>query len=96
MSARIRARHETCNKRLKTFNYLTPGFRHDIEEKHGLCFHAVANIVQMDILCGRRLFIYNDLCIVRSKTFIKIDVTRNIFYFIKKLNNKYVSQLNQY
>ena len=46
LSARIRARHETCNKRLKTFNCLTPGFRHNIKEKHGLCFHAVAVILK--------------------------------------------------
>ena len=58
LSSRIRARHETCNRKFKTFNCLKPNFRHGLD-KHGLCFHEVANIIQMDILCGRELFKLN-------------------------------------
>lgn len=43
---RVRARHETINKRLKTFNILKHRFRHD-KKKHSICFHAVANITQI-------------------------------------------------
>lgn len=42
----IRARHETVNKRLKEFNILRNTFRHCLK-KHGVCFHAVANITQI-------------------------------------------------
>lgn len=38
-------RHETVNKRLKDFLVLRRLFRHD-RSLHGLCFHAVANVVQ--------------------------------------------------
>ena len=55
LSGRIRARHETCNRRLKTFKCIQPGFRHSLNN-HGIYFHAVAHVVQMDILCGRGLF----------------------------------------
>lgn len=43
---RVRARHETVNKRLKGFFVLQHRFRHN-RNKHGLCFHAVANLVQI-------------------------------------------------
>jgi len=41
--ARIRARHEVVNKRLKQFAVLTRTFRHR-RSFHGVCFRAVANI----------------------------------------------------
>lgn len=43
----IRARHEIVNSRLKRFMVLDGVFRHNDMEKHGLCFHAVAVIVQL-------------------------------------------------
>ena len=55
LSSTIRARHETCNRRFKVFNVLGNRFRHNLN-KHSLCFHAVAKIVQLDILSGRPLF----------------------------------------
>ena len=51
----IRARHETLNARLKIFNVLSHVFRHNIM-KHSMCFHAVANIVQLEIEAGFELF----------------------------------------
>lgn len=42
----IRSRHETVNKRLKQFYVLKHRFRHD-KGKHGLCFHAVSQIVAL-------------------------------------------------
>lgn len=44
--ARIRARHETVNKRLKQFSVLRQRFRHDIA-RHGDCFFAVLNITHL-------------------------------------------------
>ena len=46
MKAAARARHETINRRLKQWTVLSKVFRHDMD-KHGLCFHAVANISHM-------------------------------------------------
>jgi len=51
----LRARHESCNGRLKVFGVLKNRFRHPIT-KHGLCFQAVANICQLAILDGNSLF----------------------------------------
>ena len=50
----LRARHETCNGRLKAFGVLRNRFRHQLS-KHGKCFHAVANICQLAILDGHSL-----------------------------------------
>ena len=55
MCALARARHETCNRRLKQFRCLTTTFRHDLG-KHSACFHAVANITQIMIENGHPLF----------------------------------------
>ncbi len=44
--ALLRARHETVNERLKHFTVLRERFRHD-RAKHSICFHAVANVVQV-------------------------------------------------
>lgn len=53
--SRIRARHETVNKRLKQWNVLVHAFRHDIS-KHIRCFHAVVNVTQIMIQSGEKLF----------------------------------------
>ena len=52
---RILARHETVNRRLKTFTILQSVFRHPIE-KHSSCFQAAANLVQIMIEQGETLF----------------------------------------
>jgi DDE superfamily endonuclease len=53
--ALARARHETVNRRFKIFGCLSQRYRHDLG-LHGMIFHAVANIVQLTILCGHPLF----------------------------------------
>ena len=45
----MRARHETVNSRLKSFNVLSHRYRHNLS-KHPLCFHAVANLVQVQLI----------------------------------------------
>ena len=52
---KVRARHETCNRRLKQWAVLKQTFRHRLE-KHGLCFRAVANITQASLENGEPLF----------------------------------------
>lgn len=54
-SAIIRARHETCNSRFKKFFSLGSAFRHPLS-KHVYYFHAIANLTQIGILLGHRLF----------------------------------------
>lgn len=46
-----RARHETINRMLKSFNVLSTTFRHD-RNLHSDCFHAVCNIVNLKIKHG--------------------------------------------
>lgn len=55
MKSIARSRHETMNRRLKQFGVLVQTFRHDLQ-KHVYCFHAIANIVQLDIMNGNDLF----------------------------------------
>jgi hypothetical protein len=60
MKRLARARHETANKRIKQFAVLTSNFRQDLS-KHWMCFHAVVNMVQIDIQHVAPLFqIYYD------------------------------------
>ena len=49
MKATVRARHETINRRLKSFNVLGGRFRHEIK-KHGMVFEAVAVVTQLQLL----------------------------------------------
>ena len=51
----IRARHETVNGRLKSFNVLATTFRHSLGN-HSQCFMAVANLVQVSLLTEAPLF----------------------------------------
>ena len=44
-----RARHECVNRRFKEWSCLKDLFRHDVC-KHGVIFHAVANIVQFQLM----------------------------------------------
>ena len=53
-----RARHENVNCLLKNFNVLSHRYRHKLS-KHPMCFNAVANIVQADILMSNKLFTIN-------------------------------------
>jgi hypothetical protein len=55
MKQKARARHETANRRLKQFTVLGTQYRHE-RERHIYCFHAIANIVQLDIMIGNKLF----------------------------------------
>jgi hypothetical protein len=48
MNARVRARHETVNRRIKIFNILSRVFRND-KEKHWMAFHAIVNMLQIEI-----------------------------------------------
>ena len=50
-----RARHETVNRRFKQFNVIGSRFRHN-KHLHGICFRAVANIVELMIETNSPLF----------------------------------------
>jgi len=52
---RIMSRHETVNKRLKTFQILKHTFRHHMKHNTTM-FRAVANLVQLMIENGEPLF----------------------------------------
>jgi hypothetical protein len=52
---RVKARHETFNKRIKDFRILSEVFRSDIK-KHGLVFNAVCVLCQYDMENGHPLF----------------------------------------
>lgn len=54
----MRARHETCNARLKYFNVLNYTFRHSIAQ-HGVVFHAVTKLVALSIKSDEPLFAIN-------------------------------------
>ena len=60
LKARVKAREENFNGRLKNFAVLDHKFRHgagdDGPEKHGLCFRAVVCIVQYQLENGSPLF----------------------------------------
>ena len=43
-----RTRHETVNRRFKTFGVICQRFRHPLE-KHGIVLKSIANIVQLTI-----------------------------------------------
>lgn len=51
----IMARHETVNRRLKQFGVLHQKFRHQ-RHLHPQCLHAVANLTQLMIANGERLY----------------------------------------
>ena len=55
MASRVRARHETINRRLKKFNILTTVYRHS-KNDHMDAFHAVCVVVQVEMLNGEPLF----------------------------------------
>jgi len=50
-----RARHETVNRRLKQFYVLGHRFRHQVG-LHSVCFHAVANLVQLMFENGEPMY----------------------------------------
>lgn len=52
---RVRARHETVNKRFRNFNIVKAVYRHDLL-KHGMVFHAVVTLTQLSIESGEPLF----------------------------------------
>ena len=56
---RIMSRHETVNRRLKQFGVLSQRFRHD-RHLHPPCFHAVANLTQLMIANGEKLYELSD------------------------------------
>ena len=55
MKARVRARHETLNGRLKTWGILSQVFRHSIL-RHGDVLRACAVVTQLTIEDGEPLF----------------------------------------
>jgi hypothetical protein len=55
MRQRVRARHETVNKRIKQFTIVRDTFRHDLS-LHGHCFYACAVLTQLMIQSGHPLF----------------------------------------
>ena len=52
---RVKARHETVNRRLKQFYALGHKFRHGLS-RHSICFFAVLNLTQLMIDDGAPLF----------------------------------------
>lgn len=52
---RLRARHETVNKRLKDFAILSQTYRHNLED-HAFIFRAVVVLTQLGIESGEPLF----------------------------------------
>jgi hypothetical protein len=48
MQSKVRARHETLNRRLKQFGVLEQTFRHD-RSKHRAVFSAIANLTQITL-----------------------------------------------
>ena len=70
---RVRARHETGNRRLKIFNYIRDRrSRHGIL-KHGTMFKACARIVQISIEEGDKLF---EITNYSDAEFLKEDMKR--------------------
>ena len=55
MTARVRLRHETCNKRFKNWNILKVAYRHDILD-HQAVFGAIACLTQLAFESGEPLF----------------------------------------
>ena len=51
----LRARHETCNGRFKTWNILETRFR-NTRDKHAIVFRAVVAMTQLDIDFGNVLY----------------------------------------
>ncbi len=51
----LRARHETCNRRFKSWSVLKQQFRND-RKKHGHVFYAIAVLTQLQINNGNVLF----------------------------------------
>ncbi len=51
---KIRARHETVDRRLKQISILTTTFRHSLE-LHGYAFHAVANLMHVSMKLGENV-----------------------------------------
>ena len=49
--AKVRARHETINRRLKQFQCLGSNYQHD-RKKHSLIFRAAITVTQLDIDIG--------------------------------------------
>ncbi len=55
MQGRVRARHETLNRRLKNWGILSQVYRHDIMW-HGDVFRACVVVTQLTIKNGEPLF----------------------------------------
>ena len=61
IQARVRARHETVNKRLKQWSCLSRSFRHE-GERHQVVFGAVAGITQLALENEEHLYDVNEYC----------------------------------
>ena len=65
---RVRARHETVNKRLKQFKMLDGAYRHNIGY-HNFVFRSIAVITQLSIEAGEPLFSvdYSNKLLIKDK-----------------------------
>ena len=59
LQARVRLRHETCNRRLKMWGILSKKYRHDIMN-HQAVFGAIACLTQLLFENGQPLFPVED------------------------------------
>ena len=59
--SRARARHETCNRRFKSWSVMQHRFRHSNIMYHQDCFHAVAVLTQLRLENGDALFDVGDM-----------------------------------
>jgi hypothetical protein len=55
LQSKIRARHETINRRFKQFKILDTKFRHKLY-LHPRCFHAIAQVIQVALHNGHPLY----------------------------------------
>lgn len=55
LGRKLRARHETVNRRFKQFTILSTTFRHDLS-LHSYCFHAVVNMTEIVLQSTNPLF----------------------------------------
>ena len=78
----MRARYDTCNKRIKEFDILGQRFRHNIT-KHGACNRAVAKMSQLMIRNGHPLFyLRKHICRIWTLPFLQLELCMSLLTFI--------------
>jgi hypothetical protein len=64
MRSIVQARHETVNAQIKNYKILSTKYRNQLKT-HYLAFHAIVNILQVEIEGGSTLYtVYYDDCAV--------------------------------